>query len=74
MPAEAGSVWRCPTPGFPDEDEIVVLSLGYAPPNGPKDFTVCLTLYNGQNVFDDTEVGELDNWPLGIADAWTRAT
>jgi len=74
MPAPAGSVWKCPQPGHPDRDEIVVLSLGYAPDYDDTK-TVCLTLLNSSNVFVDPQPGELDNWPLGYtgpANVWKR--
>jgi len=61
---------------MPGGAELIVLSLGYEPPNGPKDFTVCLTLTNSSDVFEDIEVGELDNWALGLENAaiamWKR--
>lgn len=77
MPAPAGSVWIvsvwiAPQSGHPLNDELIVLSLGYEPPNGPKDFTVCLTLVNAIRVFYDNEVGELDCWPLEFTDTWKR--
>ncbi len=72
MPARAGSVWRCPLPG---NEEIVVLSLGYAPDHNDQ-MTVCLTIVNTSSVFyDDPAEGDLDSWPLdyvGPSNVWRR--
>ena len=74
MPAPAGSVWKFARIHGTDT-EIVVLSLGYEPSNGPHDFTVCLTLsVDGAAFYVDVMVGELDHWPIGLCDNtwWKR--
>lgn len=72
MPAEAGSIWRCP---LPDDEEIVVLSLGYTADHNDR-LTVCLTIVNSSSMFfDDPSEGDLDSWPLdyvGSTSVWRR--